>query len=100
MDYHDALMPHVRKINTTTSKIYACRTLFYLRDNGTLKPLAIELSLPHELDDKHGAVSKVYTPASEGVEGTIWKLAKAYALVNDSGFHQLISHWYNFVKVG
>lgn len=64
-----------------------------MKDDGTLKPLAIELSLPHPHGDEFGAVSKVYTPAQDGVAGSVWQLAKAYVAVNDSGFHQLISHW-------
>lgn len=88
-------MPFLAKINSTTTKTYATRTLLFLQDDGTLKPLAIELSLPHSQGENHGAVSKVFTPAEEGVEGTVWQLAKAYAAVNDSGYHQLISHWYD-----
>ncbi|XP_040987357.1 probable linoleate 9S-lipoxygenase 5 [Juglans microcarpa x Juglans regia] len=95
LDHHDALMPFLTKINSTTTKTYATRTLLLLQDDGTLKPLAIELSLPHSQGENHGAVSKVFTPAEEGVEGTVWQLAKAYAAVNDSGYHQLISHWLN-----
>lgn len=93
LDHHDALMPYLRRINTTTTKMYASRTLLFLNDDGTLKPLAIELSLPHPEGDELGAVSKVYTPADQGVEGSIWQLAKAYVAVDDSGYHQLISHW-------
>lgn len=87
-------MPYLRRINSTTTKTYASRTVLLLKNDGTLKPLAIELSLPHPNGDQFGAVSKVYTPAEHGVEGSIWQLAKAYVAVNDSGVHQLISHWY------
>ncbi|KAL5541595.1 hypothetical protein UlMin_009305 [Ulmus minor] len=95
LDHHDALMPYLGRINSTTTKTYATRTLLLLQEDGTLKPLAIELSLPHSQGEKHGAVSKVFTPAEKHVEGTVWQLAKAYASVNDSGYHQLISHWLN-----
>ncbi|KAL3591217.1 hypothetical protein D5086_009857 [Populus alba] len=95
LDHHDALMPYLRRINTTTTKTYASRTLLFLKDDGTLKPLVIELSLPHVEGDEFGAISKVYTPAEHGVEGSIWQLAKAYVAVNDSGYHQLISHFLN-----
>ncbi|KAL7235235.1 hypothetical protein ACSBR1_018677 [Camellia fascicularis] len=77
------------------TKIYATRTLIFLQNDGTLKPLAIELSLPYSQVDQFGAVSKVYTPSEHGVESFIWQLAKAYVAVNDSGYHQLISHWLN-----
>ncbi|OMO99196.1 Lipoxygenase [Corchorus olitorius] len=94
LDHHDSLMPYLRRINTTSTKLYASRTLLLLTTEGTLKPLAIELSYPHPEADIYGCVSKVYTPAEGGVEATIWELAKAYIAVNDSGYHQLISHWY------
>ncbi|KAJ4826150.1 hypothetical protein Tsubulata_050128 [Turnera subulata] len=93
LDHHDCLMPYLRRINTTSTKIYASRTLLFLKDDGTLKPLAIELSLPHPEGDEFGADSKVYTPAEDGVKACIWQLAKAYVGVNDSGYHQLVSHW-------
>ena len=95
LDHHDTLMPYLRQINSTPTKTYATRTILFLKYDGTLKPLAIELSLPHPQGDQHGAVGQVYTPAEEGVEASVWQLAKAYAAVNDSGCHQLISHWYN-----
>ncbi|XP_041020069.1 probable linoleate 9S-lipoxygenase 5 [Juglans microcarpa x Juglans regia] len=95
LDHHDALMPYLRRINSTSTKTYASRTILFLKSDGTLRPLAIELSLPHPEGDQFGAISKVYTPAEQGVESTIWQLAKAYAAVNDSGYHQLISHWLN-----
>lgn len=86
-------MPYVRRLNETSSKIYATRTLLLLQTDGTLKPIAIELSLPHPDGDHLGAINKVCTPAKDGVEAAIWKLAKTYVTVNDSGVHQLISHW-------
>ncbi|KAF5782039.1 putative linoleate 13S-lipoxygenase [Helianthus annuus] len=95
LDHHDSLMPYLRRINATTNKIYASRTLLFLQNDGTLKPLVIELSLPHPEGDNLGAVSNVYTPAEYGVEGAVWQLAKAYVAVDDSGIHQLISHWLN-----
>lgn len=95
LDHHDALIPYLRRINSTSTKTYASRTILFLQNDGTLKPLVIELSLPHPEEDQYGVISKVYTPAEEGVENSIWQLAKAYVAVNDSGYHQLISHWYN-----
>ncbi|CAH9073719.1 unnamed protein product [Cuscuta epithymum] len=95
VNYHDTLMPYLRHINATKNKVYASRTLLYLKTDGTLKPVAIELSLPHPLGDKFGTDSKVYTPSENGVDYELWQLAKAYAAVNDAGFHQLISHWLN-----
>lgn len=88
-------MPYLSRINSTNTKTYATRTVLFLQDDGTLKPLAIELSLPHPQGEQHGAVSKVFTSSSqEEVAATVWQLAKAYAAVNDSGYHQLVSHWY------
>ncbi|KAF8401691.1 hypothetical protein HHK36_012637 [Tetracentron sinense] len=99
LDHHDTLMRYLTRINTTTTKTYASRTLLCLKPDGTLKPIAIELSLPHPDGDQHGAVSKVFTPPEHeqehGIESSVWQLAKAYAAVNDSGVHQLISHWLN-----
>ncbi|KAM3356251.1 putative linoleate 9S-lipoxygenase 5 [Capsicum galapagoense] len=96
LDYHDILMPYLKRVNSTTTKIYASRTLLLLRDDGTLQPLAIELSLPHPQGDKHGSSSQIFTPCSdESAEGYVWHLAKAYVAVNDSGYHQLVSHWLN-----
>ncbi|CAL5195682.1 unnamed protein product [Lathyrus oleraceus] len=93
LDHYDSLFPFLRKINATGAKAYATRTILFLQDDGTLKPLAIELSIPHPKGDIFGPVSKVYLPATEGVEASIWLLAKAYVVVNDSCYHQLISHW-------
>ncbi|XBI33710.1 hypothetical protein VPH35_056999 [Triticum aestivum] len=96
LDHHDNFMPFLGRINKLEGNfIYASRTLLFLKADGTLKPLAIELSLPHPDGLQHGAESRVYVPADERVDGQIWQLAKAYACVNDSAWHQLISHWLN-----
>lgn len=97
LDYHDAFIPYLTRINSLpTAKAYATRTILFLKDDGSLKPLVIELSKPHPDGDNLGVVSKVVLPATEGVESTIWLLAKAHVVVNDSGYHQLISHWSDF----
>ncbi|XP_073039929.1 LOW QUALITY PROTEIN: probable linoleate 9S-lipoxygenase 5 [Primulina eburnea] len=93
LNHHDSLMPYIRRINMTTTKTYATRTLLFLQSDGRLRPLAIELSLPHPDGDQFGAISKVCTPAKDGVQSSIWQLARAYVTVNDSGVHELISHW-------
>ena len=93
LDHHDTAITLLRKINNTAAKAYASRTILFLRGDETLKPVAIELSLPHPDGDKYGAVSKVYTPAEHGVEESIWQFSKAFVAVNDGGHHQVISHW-------
>ncbi|KAK7381792.1 hypothetical protein VNO80_00339 [Phaseolus coccineus] len=97
LDYYDAFMSYLTKINQLHSaKAYATRTFLYLKDDGTLKPLAIELSKPHKCEDRYlGIESIVVLPADRGVESTIWQLAKAHVVVNDTNYHQLISHWLN-----
>ncbi|KAH9326873.1 hypothetical protein KI387_007051 [Taxus chinensis] len=93
LDYYDAYMPYIERINKQSDelKMYASRTFFFLTDEGTLRAVAIELCLPHTSVSQ--AVRNVYTPAEQGEEGALWLLAKAHSRVNDSGYHQLISHW-------
>ncbi|XP_062214879.1 putative linoleate 9S-lipoxygenase 3 [Phragmites australis] len=96
LDHHDRFMPFLIDVNNLEGNfIYATRTLFFLRGDGSLAPLAIELSEPHIQGGLTTAKSKVYTPSSSGIEAWVWQLAKAYVAVNDSGWHQLISHWLN-----
>jgi hypothetical protein len=91
LDHHDYLMSYLSKINTKGVCAYASRTLFFLRTDDTLKPLAIELSLPGSSEDTE--VSRVFLPANQGTEAALWQLAKAHVAANDSAYHQLISHW-------
>ncbi|OEL34525.1 Linoleate 9S-lipoxygenase 2 [Dichanthelium oligosanthes] len=97
LDHHDNFMPFLLKINSLDGNfIYATRTLLFLRADGTLAPLAIELSLPDLRDGVIAAKSTVHTPTSTvGAEAWVWHIAKAYANVNDYCWHQLISHWLN-----
>lgn len=91
LDHHDYLMPYLRRIIAQGVCVYASRTLLFVKNDGTLKPLVIELSFP--VNDRGEETSRVFLPASQGIEGAIWQLAKAHVAVNDSGHHQLISHW-------
>ncbi|CAN6338053.1 unnamed protein product [Urochloa humidicola] len=92
LDHHDYLIPYLRRINTLGVCIYASRTLLFLKDDGTLKPVVIELSLPSD-GAGDGEISRIFLPATQGTDGHMWQLAKAHVSVNDSGYHQLISHW-------
>ena len=86
-------MPYVGLVNKLpSSKMYATRTIFFLAETGTLKAVAIELCLPPTPVGL--GVSRVYTPDNSGEdEGWLWQLAKAHVRANDSGYHQLVSHW-------
>jgi linoleate 9S-lipoxygenase len=97
LDHHDHYMPFLIDINSLDDNfIYATRTLFFLRGNGTLTPVAIELSLPDLRDGVTASKSAVYTPVSgDGAEAWVWHLAKAFVNVNDYCWHQGVSHWLN-----
>ncbi|PAN27114.1 hypothetical protein PAHAL_5G059900 [Panicum hallii] len=96
LDHHDHYMPFLVEVNSLPDNfIYASRTLLFLRGDGTLAPVAIELSLPELRGGITAAKSTVYTPASSGAEAWVWRLAKAYVNVNDYCWHQGISHWLN-----
>lgn len=92
MDHHDYLMPFLHRIiNTKGICVYASRTLLFLRSDETLKPIAIELSFPNS--DGGDEINRVFLPASKGEAAALWQFAKAHVVVNDSVYHQLISHW-------
>jgi linoleate 9S-lipoxygenase len=39
LNYHDAFLPYLKWINNPVPKSYATRTILFLKDDGTLKPL-------------------------------------------------------------
>ena len=93
VDYHDVLLPYIERINKEKGKMYASRTIFFLRNDGTLNPVAIELSLPQSSDGQVAASRRVFTPPTTSTSDPSWELAKVHMVVNDSGYHELVSHW-------
>ncbi|KAK9096597.1 hypothetical protein Sjap_022094 [Stephania japonica] len=96
LDYHDLLLPQVNGVrNLGDTYLYGSRTLFFLRDNGTLQPIAIELTRPPSYDEKLAIEpwQGVYTPSTEPTKEWLWRFAKLNVIVHDSAYHQLIAHW-------
>lgn len=97
LDYHDLFLPYVNKVreqkNTT---LYGSRTLFFLTDHSTLRPLAIELTRPKS--DTKPQWREVFVPGYNSTSRWLWKLAKSHVLAQDAGFHQLVIHWYPSIK--
>ncbi|XP_059628852.1 linoleate 13S-lipoxygenase 2-1, chloroplastic-like isoform X1 [Cornus florida] len=94
LDYHDLLLPYVNKVRELDNMIttlYGSRTLFFLTPDGTLRPLAIELTRPPSDDKPHWR--QVFTPDWTATGSWLWRLAKAHVCAHDSGIHQLVSHW-------
>jgi lipoxygenase len=94
LDFHDIYLPFLNKINAQDGrKAYGTRTIFFLTDLGTLKPIAIELSLPPATPNCARA-KRVLTPPTDATSNWLWQLAKAHVCSNDAGVHQLVNHWY------
>lgn len=92
IDYHDMLLPFVDKINSLSDrKTYASRTILFYNLAGSLKPIAIELSLPPMPSKPWN--KRVYTQGHDATTHWIWKQAKAHVCANDGGIHQLVNHW-------
>ncbi|XP_020205956.1 linoleate 13S-lipoxygenase 2-1, chloroplastic [Cajanus cajan] len=92
LDYHDLLLPYVSKVREIEgTTLYGSRTLFFLTKQGTLKPLAIELTRP-TMEGKP-QWKQVFTPANHSTNLWLWRLAKTHVLAHDSGYHELVSHW-------
>ncbi|KAB1227836.1 Linoleate 13S-lipoxygenase 2-1, chloroplastic [Morella rubra] len=92
IDYHDLFLPYVSKVREIKgTTFYGSRTMFFLSPDGTLRPLAIELTRP-QLDGKP-QWKEVFTPSWDATGVWLWRLAKAHVLAHESGYHQLVSHW-------
>ncbi|XP_010537560.1 PREDICTED: lipoxygenase 2, chloroplastic [Tarenaya hassleriana] len=92
LDYHDLFLPfvhQVRQIEGTT--LYGSRTLFFLNDDSTLRPIAIELTRPKDVNRPQW--KQVFTPGYDATSCWLWRLAKAHVCAHDAGYHQLIVHW-------
>ncbi|KAK7338235.1 hypothetical protein VNO77_18838 [Canavalia gladiata] len=89
INYHDVYLPFLDGINALDDrKSYATRTIFFLTPLGTLKPIAIELSL-----GPSSGLKRVVTPPVDATTNWMWQLAKAHVCANDAGVHQLVNHW-------
>ena len=86
-------LPFLNQINSLDDqKAYGTRTIFFLTSMGTLKPIAIKLSLPPV--DPNSPSKQVLTPPVDATTNWLWQLGKAHVCSNDSGVHQLVHHWY------
>ncbi|KAJ6825466.1 putative lipoxygenase 5 [Iris pallida] len=93
LDYHDVYLPFLDRINAQDGrKAYGTRTIFVLTPLGTLKPVAIELSLP-PVTPGSARAKRVMTPPSNASDNWLWQMAKAHVCSNDAGVHQLVNHW-------
>ncbi|CAL0328371.1 unnamed protein product [Lupinus luteus] len=92
LDYHDLFLPYVNKVREIKgTTLYGSRTIFFLTKQGTLKPIAIELTRP-PMNEKP-IWKQVFAPASHPTSLWLWRFAKAHVLTHDSAYHELISHW-------
>ncbi|XP_009391451.2 putative lipoxygenase 5 [Musa acuminata AAA Group] len=93
LDFHDVYLPFLDRINAQDGrKAYGTRTIFLLTESGTLKPIAIELSLP-PVRPGDARAKRVLTPPTDATSNWLWQLAKAHVCSNDAGVHQLVNHW-------
>ncbi|KAK7849539.1 linoleate 13s-lipoxygenase 2-1 [Quercus suber] len=78
LDYHDLLLPYVNKVREVEgTTLYGSRALFFLTKDGTLRPVAIELTWP-PIGDKP-QWKQVFTPTWDATGCWLWRLAKAHA---------------------
>ncbi|OWM77455.1 hypothetical protein CDL15_Pgr016852 [Punica granatum] len=92
LDYHDIYLPFLNQINALEGrKAYATRAIFFLTSAGTLKPIAIELSLPPSGGNIPS--NRVLSPPVDATSNWLWQMGKAHVCSNDAGVHQLVHHW-------
>lgn len=92
LDYHDLLLPFVNKVRELEgTTLYGSRTIFFLMPDGTLKPIAIELTRPASPTKPQW--KRVFTHSWNATGTWLWKLSKAHVCAHDAGYHQLVSHW-------
>lgn len=85
-------MPYVHKVRALEgTTLYGSRMLFFLTDEGTLKPIAIELTRPPS--PAVPGWRHVFVPSSDSTGSWLWRFAKAHVCAHDSAHHELISHW-------
>ncbi|KAJ4830015.1 hypothetical protein Tsubulata_001849 [Turnera subulata] len=84
LDYYDLFLPFVSKVRRLGKRtLYGSRTIFFLNPNGTLRPLAIELTRP-PMDGKP-QWKRVFRPSWDATGVWLWRLAKANVLAQDFG---------------
>nr|XP_010943567.1 probable lipoxygenase 8, chloroplastic [Elaeis guineensis] len=92
LDYNDLFLPFVHKVREIEgTTLYGSRTIFFLTNRGTLRPLAIELTRP--ASPTKPKWKQVFAPCWDATGAWLWKLAKAQVGAHDSGYHELITHW-------
>ncbi|XP_020271280.1 linoleate 13S-lipoxygenase 2-1, chloroplastic-like isoform X2 [Asparagus officinalis] len=92
LDYHDLLLPFVHKVRELEdTTLYGSRTVFFLTPEGTLRPVAIELTRPKSPTKPQW--KRVFTHSWDSTGTWLWRHAKAHVCAHDAGFHQLYSHW-------
>ncbi|XP_051142255.1 linoleate 13S-lipoxygenase 3-1, chloroplastic-like [Andrographis paniculata] len=92
LNYHDIYLPFLDRMNAIEGrKTYATRTIFFLTSLGTLKPIAIELSLP-VTDDKVSG-KRILTPPTDGTTDWLWELGKGHVYTNDAAIQGMVNHW-------
>ncbi|URE37740.1 hypothetical protein MUK42_07613, partial [Musa troglodytarum] len=92
LDYHDLLLPYVHKVRELEgTTLYGSRTIFFLTNDGTLRPLAIELTIPPSATGPQW--KQVFRPCRDATGAWLWRHAKSHVRAHDSCHHELISHW-------